>query len=147
LIEPHDKHTKESYSWDTSDLPEGRYRVQVAASDELANPPGEATSHIAESSVVLVDNTSPTFAKLEVAGRVVRATALDGVGPIARFEVALAGTDDWIPFHPVDQIFDEQREEFEADISSIAPAGRALLLSVRVYDEAGNYTVRSLPLR
>ena len=45
-FKPNEKLTKDSYSWDTSDLPEGRYRIKVVASDELSNPPDRVTSDI-----------------------------------------------------------------------------------------------------
>jgi len=99
-----------------------------------------------ESSVILVDNTSPVVDGLKVVGKRVQGVALDGVGPIARIELALAGSDEWTPFFPTDGIFDEQREEFDADVSKLVPALPALL-SLRVYDKANNYVVRSVILK
>ena len=128
-----------------SDLPEGRYRVRVIASDELSNPPDQVTRHELQSSLVTVDNTPPTLLELKANGRTITAVAVDGVGPIARVEMSLAGRDEWFPFHPLDGLFDEQREELEADVSSLVPAGPALL-SIRVYDQAGNVTVRSVTI-
>jgi len=146
LLKPQEKLTKESYSWETSDLPEGRYRLRLVATDELSNPPDRVTRDAMESSVILVDNTSPVVEGLKVAGKRVQGVALDGVGPIARIELALAGSDEWTPFYPTDGIFDEQREEFDADVSKLVPAVPALL-SLRVYDKANNYVVRSVILK
>ena len=146
LSKPQEKLTKESFSWETSDLPEGRYRLRVVATDELSNPPDRVTRDEMESSVVLVDNTPPVVEGLKVLGKHVQGVALDGVGPIARIEISLAGSDDWTPFYPTDGIFDEQREEFDADVSKIAPIVPALL-SLRVYDKANNYVVRSVILK
>jgi hypothetical protein len=138
--------TKETYDWDTATLPEGRYRVRVVATDELANPPDLVTRDDAESGIVLVDNTAPRVEGLRLANRRVQGVAIDGVGPIQRIEVALAGTDDWIPFFPTDGIFDEAREEFDFDVSSLATGGPALL-AIRVYDDANNFVVTNLALR
>jgi hypothetical protein len=146
LLKPQEKLTKESYSWDTSDLPEGRYRLRLVATDELSNPPDRVTRDTMESSVVLVDNTPPVVEGLKVVGKRVQGVALDGVGPIARIEVTLAGSDEWTPFYPTDGIFDEQREEFDADVSKLVPAVPALL-SLRVYDKANNSVVRSVILK
>ncbi|HYQ30607.1 MAG TPA: hypothetical protein VER04_25425 [Polyangiaceae bacterium] len=146
LLKPQEKLTKESYSWDTSDLPEGRYRLRLLATDELSNPPDRVTRDTMESSVVLVDNTPPVVEGLKVVGKRVQGVALDGVGPIARIELALAGSDEWTPFYPTDGIFDEQREEFDADVGKLVPAVPALL-SLRVYDKANNYVVRSLIIK
>ncbi len=146
LLKPQEKLTKDSYSWETSDLPEGRYRVRVVATDELSNPPDRVTRDEMESSVVLVDNTPPVVEGLKVVGKHVQGVAIDGVGPIARIEISRAGSDEWTPFYPTDGIFDEQREEFDADVSQLAPVTPALL-SLRVYDKANNFVVRSVLLK
>jgi hypothetical protein len=146
LLKPQEKLTKDSYSWETSDLPEGRYRVRVVATDELSNPPDRVTRDEMESSVVLVDNTPPVIEGLKVVGKHVSGVAIDGVGPIARIEISQAGSDEWTPFYPTDGIFDEQREEFDADVSKLAPVTPALL-SLRVYDKANNFVIRSVLLK
>jgi hypothetical protein len=146
LLPPKEKVTKPSYSWETADLPEGRYRVRVRASDEISNPPERVKKHELLSNVILVDNTAPTLTDVQVVGRRVRATAVDGVGPIARIEISVAGSDEWLPFFPRDGVFDEQREELDADVSTLAPQGRAIL-AVRVYDKANNYVVSHVTLR
>ena len=146
LLKPQEKLTKESYSWETSDLPEGRYRLRLVATDELSNPPDRVTRDEMESSVVLVDNTPPVVDGLKVVGKRVQGVAIDGVGPIARIEISIAGSDEWTPFYPTDGIFDEQREEFDADVSKLAPALPALL-SLRVYDKANNAVIRSVILK
>ena len=72
--------------------------------------------------------------------------AVDGVGPIQRVEVSSVGTDEWIPFFPVDGIFDEQREEIDIDVSSWAKTS-PVILAVRVYDQANNFVVRNVAFR
>ena len=146
LNRSHEVVTKESYDWDTSNLPEGRYRVRVTATDELANPPDRVMRDEAESGVVLVDITPPRIDGLRAQGRRVQGLALDGVGPIQRIEAALAGTDDWVPFFPADGIFDESREEIDFDATVLSASG-AVLLAVRVYDDANNVVVQYVPLR
>lgn len=143
LLKPGEKLTKENYSWETSDLPEGRYRVRVTASDEISNPPDRATKDTRESGIVLVDNTPPTIDALAAAGTHLKGIAQDGVGPIARIEVSVAGSDEWFPYFPADGIFDEQREELDLDVKNLAKTLPALV-SVRVYDKASNFVVRSL---
>jgi hypothetical protein len=143
LLKPGEKLTKESYSWETADLPEGRYRVRVTASDELSNPPARATKDARESGIVLVDNTPPTIDALAAAGQQLKGFAQDGVGPIARIEVSVAGSDEWFPYFPADGIFDEQREELDVDLKNVVKTLPALV-SVRVYDKANNFVVRSV---
>jgi hypothetical protein len=133
--------TKTNYKWDTSALPEGRYRVRIVASDEPANPPERVTRHELESGIVTVDNTPPALLDLELLGRRLRGRAVDGVGPIARLEVSVAGTNEWVPLNPSDSIFDEATEGFDVNIGDWLPSGRKLL-AVRAYDSANNYVVR-----
>lgn len=146
LLRPKEMLTSENYTWETADLPEGRYRIRVVASDELANPPSLAKRHQLESGVVLVDNTPPTIEQLRVNGRVIEGVVLDGVGPIQRIEASVAGSEEWFPFFPKDGIFDEQREEFVANVAAFAPKGPALV-SLRAYDSANNYVVKHVSLR
>src|SRR5262249_98329 len=61
ISKPSEKLTKESYSGDTPDLPEGPPRGRATASDEISNPPDRATKDTRESGIVLVDNTPPTI--------------------------------------------------------------------------------------
>jgi hypothetical protein len=143
LLKPGEKLTKETYSWETSDLPEGRYRVRVTASDEISNPPDRVMKDVRESGMVLVDNTPPSIDTLAATGTHLKGIAQDGVGPIARIEVSVAGTDEWFPFFPADGIFDEQREELDIDVKNIAKTLPALI-TVRVYDKANNFVVRSV---
>jgi hypothetical protein len=146
LSKPTEKLTKDSYSWDTSDLPEGRYRLKVLASDELSNPPEQVTSDEMESGVILVDNTPPSVEGLKLVGRRLQAVVTDGVGPIQRVEVSVSGSDDWRPLASSDGIFDEQREAIDVDLSSVLVAGPALV-SVRAYDGADNFVIRNVALR
>jgi DNA-binding beta-propeller fold protein YncE len=146
LTKPEDRLNKESYVWDTSDLPEGRYRVLVTASDESSNPPELVMRDELESGIVIVDNTPPVVEGLRLVGRRLSAIVVDGVGPIARVEISAAGSSEWRPVAAQDGIFDEQREELDVDVAPILPAG-PVLVSVRAYDAAGNFVVRNLPLK
>jgi len=120
--------------------------VRVEATDELVNPPDRAFRHTLESAVIIVDNTPPTFRNLAADGRHVRGDAVDGVGPIARIDVAVDGRTEWHPFLPADGIFDEAVEAFDLDVSTLVGKGNHLL-TVRAFDEAGNFVVRSVELK
>jgi hypothetical protein len=146
LLEPGQVWTKSSYTWDTADLPEGKYRVRIEVSDELANAPTRAKRHQLDSYVILVDNTAPVIQGLTVNGRRATFKVTDGVGPIARVEVAVAGTDEWLPFEPLDGVFDDNVEAFDLDLSAVAPAGPALL-TVRAYDQENNQVVGNVWLK
>jgi hypothetical protein len=146
LTRPDELLTKTEYEWETASLPEGPYRVRVEATDETANPPDRAFKHALESPVIIVDNTPPVIRTLAAQGRRIRGDAVDGVGPIARIDVAIDGKNEWRPFLPVDGVFDEPVEAFDFDVSPIVGAGNHLL-AVRVFDQAGNFVVRDLELK
>lgn len=137
LLQPGEVVTRTEYDWDTTTLPEGTYRVRVEASDERANPPDRVKTHTRESGSILVDNTPPLLKNLRVAGKRLSGEVSDGLGPIARLEVALAGTDDFRPLAAADGVLDEAVEGFDADVSRLLPP-RPVLLVVRAYDAAGN---------
>jgi hypothetical protein len=140
---PDDVLTKSELDWDTSSLPEGKYRVRVDASDELANPPGDTMHFALETSQVLVDNTPPVIKTLAMQGHRLRAEVVDGLGPIARVEVAVDGRTEWRPLSPTDGIFDTADETVDTDITQLLPpAPGPHVIAVRAYDAAGNYVVR-----
>jgi hypothetical protein len=146
MLDPKETLTKTSYSWETADLPEGKYRVRVTATDEISNPPDRVRKHELESGIILVDNTPPVLTGLDLTNKRLRGVATDGVGPISRFEASVAGSDVWVPFFPKDGVFDQAREEFDADVSALAPNGH-VLLAVRVYDRAGNFVVQNVTIK
>ena len=146
ITRPDEPLGKAEYDWETASLPEGSYRVRVDATDEAVNPPERVFRHSLESALVLVDNTAPVFRNLAAQGRHVRGDAVDGVGPIARIDAAVDGRNEWHPFLPADGVFDEPVEAFDLDVSSFAGPGNHLV-AVRVFDQAGNFVVRSVELK
>jgi hypothetical protein len=137
--------TKAELDWDTAALPEGRYRLRVEASDEISNPPSDVTRHALEASGIPVDNTPPVFKALAVQGRRLRAEVADGLGPIARVEVAVDGRLLWRPLASADGIFDTADEMVDADLTPLLPAGPGPhVVAVRAYDAAGNFVVREV---
>jgi hypothetical protein len=138
--------TKAELDWDTASLPEGKYRVRVDASDELANSPGDSTRFTLESPLVLVDNTPPVFRTIGMQGHRLRAEVTDGLGPITRIEVTADGHNDWRPLAPSDGILDTADESIDVDVTSLLPTGLGThLLAVRAFDAAGNFVVREIP--
>ncbi|HEY1693193.1 MAG TPA: hypothetical protein VGG39_13590 [Polyangiaceae bacterium] len=142
---PDDVLTKSELDWDTASLPEGKYRVRVDASDELANPPSETTHFALETAPVLVDNTPPVFKSIAMQGRRLRAEVADGLGPIVRVEVAIDGKTDWRPIGAADGIFDTADESIDTDVTPLLPSGPGPhVIAVRAYDAAGNSVVRDV---
>lgn len=139
---------KTNYEWDTSGLPEGRYRVRVEASDELVNPLPLALKHSLESASFVVDNTPPALVQLALVGRRVRGKVVDGVGPVARIDVSVDPyTKLWYPFFPQDGVFDEATEEFDFDLTPLVGTSGSRLVAVRAFDARGNSVVRTIEVR
>lgn len=138
--------TKADFDWDTSALPEGRYRVRVEASDELANAPDQVQKHTLVSETVLVDNTPPRIDRLDLAGRKLRVRVIDGTSPITRVELAVDGKLEWKPLAPADGVFDTVDEAVDADVSTLVPPGSHVVM-VRAYDTAGNAVTRDVEAR
>jgi hypothetical protein len=136
-------HTKSELDWETSALPEGKYRVRVEASDEPANPPDQVLKHALESDTVLVDNTPPRIETLTLAGRRLHARVVDGTSPIVRVELAVDGKTEWRPLAPADGVFDTVDESVDSDVSAVVPPGSHIVV-VRAYDAAGNSVSRDV---
>jgi hypothetical protein len=143
LNRPDEVVTKAEYDWETAALPEGKYRVRVEASDEISNPPDQVQKHSLDSQTVLVDNTPPVFSALALTGRRLKARVVDGLGPVARVEVAVDGRLEWRPIAPQDGIYDAADESFDADVSSIVPAD-SHIVAVRATDSSGNSVVKEI---
>ncbi len=125
-------------SFDTTPLPDGRYRFRVTASDKISNAEGEALVATEESDVVLVDGTPPvlTFLERRLEGDrvVLRVKAVDALSPLSRAEGTVSA-DRWRPLAAADGALDGPIEELTLAVAK--PAGPAFL-SIRVVDASGN---------
>ena len=161
--------TDTSYEWDTQRTPDGRYVLQVTASDRLDNPGTMARTATRETDPVLVDNTPPSFDGLDVAvdGRsatlevvttetikvagaddfddgesvTLSATVTDEFTPIRGVAYALDDAEQYEPVLPEDLIFDSTTETVSTTISDLSPGSHTL--TVRAIDARGNAVYES----
>jgi sugar lactone lactonase YvrE len=133
--------TGTDYSWETDAVPDGYYRVQVEASDELDNPAPLALKTRTESEPILIDNTPPEIPDLRVMGDRVIGKARDAQGPIGKLEYSLDGIE-WRLLRADDDLLDAAEESFSLPFSQL-PKGEHLVV-VRVSDARGNSTARDL---
>jgi hypothetical protein len=140
-LEPGTVLLKNSFTWDTSALAEGEYRLRVTASDELSNGPDQAEKHWLESGVILVDNTAPQLIGWKWADGTLSGGVTDGLGPVRRVEVRIDGSEEWFPLGPADGILDERSEEFRVkwNADQTKPVDT---LTVRAFDAALNSSVQ-----
>jgi hypothetical protein len=142
------------FSFDSSLLPDGGYRVKVSASDAPSHPPGEQLSGSKESGNFVIDTTSPVVsglqAKLEAGKLHATFQAADATSPIDRAEYSVdAGQ--WQYLEPVGKLSDSLTEHYDfmiplpsrpADAAGDAVADLAEhIVTVRVYDRYDNVGV------
>lgn len=137
--------TDTSLSWTTDGLPEGFYRVEVEASDEVSNPDDVVSRDRRVSEPVLVDNTAPAVTARVVNGQL-QGDATDGASGVTRAEYAVDGGE-WRALRATDGVFDERTEAFTAALAGVAATAGEHVVSVRAYDEAGNLGVASARYR
>ncbi len=128
------------YLWNTEALAEGWYRVRVEASDEIANPLGQALKHGLDSPAFVVDNTPPVVRKIAFANGKLTAEVADGVGPIARLEVQIDGKPPWRTVTSTDGILDDAVETIDAPLGITGNH----LVALRAYDAAGNAVTKEV---
>jgi len=130
---------RESYfAFDSTQLPDGLYRVRIEASDSPSNPAGQAKSASQVSDPFLVDNTPPTVqVTVRKTGRdaVIEASASDTLGPIARAEYSLDAAR-FIAVAPTDGVSDSKSETYSFSLASLRPGEHTVI--VKVTDLLGN---------
>ncbi len=133
------KGLRDSYfAFDSTQLPDGLYRVRVEATDAPSNPAGQARTVSQVGDPFLVDNTPPA---VQVTSRktgkdvAVEASATDTIGPIARAEYSVdAGR--FLPVAPTDGVSDSRAETYSVLLGALRPGEHTVI--VKVTDLLGN---------
>jgi WD40 repeat protein len=144
------------YSFDSSLLPDGHYRLKVIASDAPSHNPGDALTGERVSDDFLIDTTPPVVTGIEarrVNGKIHASfTATDAISPVAHAEYSIdAGR--WQYVEPVGKIADSLTERFDFDAplppprpGADAPVDpREHVIALRVFDRNdNNVTVKAV---
>lgn len=144
------------YTFDSTQLPDGHYRLKVVASDAPSHNPGEAQTGDKVSDDFLIDTTPPVVTGLEARmenGKVhVSLTATDATSPVSHAEYSMdAGH--WQYVEPVGKIADSLTEKFDflAPIPPPKPGTEPPVdrsehvITVRIFDREENaVTVKKL---
>jgi hypothetical protein len=128
--------TKPKHTWETEDVPEGRYEVKLVADDTPSNDPRDALSDERISVPVLIDNHQPQVVGLAFQKGEIRGKAVDGFSTIAALEMSVDG-EPWWPVRSDDEMFDEREESFAATLPAELEKGPHAA-AVRATDRAGN---------
>ncbi len=128
------------YQFDTTSLPDGRYRLRLEATDRLSNPAAEALQTIRDSRPFLVDHRPPRVTLSRRDGAVL----FDAVDAELLFHAyAARSSGSWVAVEPEDGITDERQERYRVDPATLPGTGPVLLF--KVFDRSGN--VGSLSVR
>ena len=127
------------FTFDTLPVPDGRYRLEVTASDAPTQPFNAVLTSTFRTSAFMVDHTPPTISDLsattESDGVHVRFTAQDATSVIKEAALSADG-EAWLQILPEDRIFDSQTERFDVLLPKTAVRGDRVL--VRVVDAHSN---------
>lgn len=128
------------YLWDTSRVPDGRYQIKIAASDEPDNPPELAISTEKVYAPFVIDNTRPRVTELEATildtkQCRVKGIARDDTCVISKIQSSLDATD-WVSIFPDDQIFDAEEETFQLHTPALSKGEHTIV--VNAFDSEGN---------
>jgi outer membrane protein assembly factor BamB len=128
------------FVWDTTSVPNGRYVVQIVASDLPSNAPEAALTGSVESTTFEIDNTPPVIAvgtvRREANRMVMSFEVRDADSAVQKAEYSLDG-DRWQTIYPRDGIADSRFEQFELTIEGDT-AARGVI--IRATDALNNVT-------
>ncbi len=126
--------TEKTYSWDTTAVPAGLYRLRVTATDRPSNNPDDAQTRDRESEPFLVDHEAPAVS-VTAKSRGATVTLKDNLTRLTKAAYALDGGE-WTPVFPDDGLFDTPRETITISLPDLKPGTHVLV--VRASDAAGN---------
>jgi hypothetical protein len=127
------------FTFDTLPVPDGRYCLEVTATDAPSQPFNAALSATWRTGAFAIDHTPPAIPEIsampEGDGVRVRFRAKDEASIIKEAAVSLNG-DAWLNVLPEDGIFDQLEESFDVLIPK--PLARGDQVMVKVADACGN---------
>lgn len=133
------------FAFDTLPVPDGRYRLEVTASDAPSNPFNLAEASTWITPTFVIDHTPPSISGLsatpEAGGLRIRFTAADASSTLKEAAVSADGGH-WVEIAPVDRVFDQSTESFDVLLPADLVKGDRVL--VRATDESENEQTASV---
>ncbi len=127
------------FSFDTLPVPDGRYRLEVTASDAPSAPFNVALASTWQTAPFTIDHTPPTLLDLTAAaegeGIRVKFLARDETSVLKDAAISADG-ERWLQIVPEDRVFDQKEERFDVLIPRSAVRGSRIL--VKVSDQHNN---------
>lgn len=145
-----DASVEQAFTWDTADLPDGWYEVQLVTDDGRDNPGDLALSTQRRLGPLPVDNTSPQLTAWNLSphaeGFHLELEARDAFGPLGGAELTLPDGRR-VRLDPGDGVCDARVESFDATVTfpgaDHASPARPWTVEVQVWDLQGNLARRS----
>lgn len=133
------------FCFDTLPVPDGRYRLEIVASDAPGQPFNLALSSTWRTAPFVIDHTPPTISDLAAmtdGDRLrVRFSARDEISVIKEAAVSADG-DGWLQIAPEDRVFDMKEEAFDVLIPRDRVKGDRV--TVRIVDACNNEQTASV---
>ena len=135
------------FSFDTLPVPDGRYRLEVTATDAPSAPFNVALTGVWRTAPFTVDHTPPAISELSAAaegeGVRVRFLARDETSVLKDAAISADG-ERWLQIVPEDRVFDQKEERFDVLVPREAVRGDRVL--VRVVDQHNNEQTAAVTL-
>ncbi|MCM2250250.1 MAG: hypothetical protein NDI58_06795 [Geothrix sp.] len=135
------------FSFDTLPVPDGRYRLEVTASDAPTAPFNAALASTWRTAPFTVDHTPPSIAELsalpEGDGVRIRFLARDETSVLKEGAISADG-ERWLQVVPEDRVFDQKEERFDVAVPREALRGDRIL--VKVVDQYNNEQTAAVTL-
>jgi hypothetical protein len=127
------------FSFDTLPVPDGRYRLEVTASDAPSAPFNAVQTSTWRTAPFIIDHTPPAISELSAApegeGVRVRFLVRDETSILKEGAISADG-DRWLQIVPEDRVFDQKEERFDVLVPRDAIRGDRVL--VKVVDQHNN---------
>ncbi len=133
------------FTFDTLIVPDGKYRLEVTASDEPSQPLNQALSATWRTPPFIIDHTPPVITDLTAVREGdavhVRFTARDAISILKEAAVSADG-DGWVQIAPETRVFDTREATFDVKVPRDRVRGDRVL--VKVVDTATNEQTASV---
>lgn len=127
------------FSWDSTHMPDGEYRIKLVATDAPSNP--EQLAQVGEkiSELFIIDNTGPDIHDIDIQmnGKECSFLVTDRWSVLANVYYSV-NTDEWQLVYPTDGVLDSKNEQFKITIKDIKDGD---VISIKATDATGNINV------
>ena len=134
-----------SFSWDTTEVPDGTYQIRVTASDKPSNPDGTLTAK-AVSAPFLIANSAPTLTVETPVVNADKTVTLHGTATtktaFIRAVQGKADGGDAVAASADDGLFDSTAEPFTLTLPALSSGSHSV--EVQTLDRAGNTATQTV---